>query len=314
MDNFKILEETGLKEVSDKTHIEVKYLEYMINSEFDKLSKSTTVGFVKILSREYKLDLTDWLNDAQKFWNENRTNGDTTKIFVVEKKSKILKYLPTIFFVLVLALILYGAYIFLNKKLDFFENPLPKSDTNYTYEETPVVNEAKVTLEENMTQNKKNMTQNKKNMTQNEENATALTEESESDLVESNLTNEAVETNNSIVETTKDTNSSIIEKKEIIKPIVKNEDDCIIPGAKLWLGVIYLDNFKRKSFLGKDKFALDISRDQLIATGHGNFTLKISGETKKFHSQGPVKLLIRDGEASVISSERFKELNKGSIW
>ena len=60
MDDFSVLEEIGLKEVSNKTHIEVKYLEYIINSKFDKLNRSTTVGFVKILSREYKLDLTDW--------------------------------------------------------------------------------------------------------------------------------------------------------------------------------------------------------------------------------------------------------------
>jgi hypothetical protein len=57
MDNdIRVLEKIGLQEVCKRTHIEVKQLEYMINNQYEKLNKINTLGFVKILSREYKLD------------------------------------------------------------------------------------------------------------------------------------------------------------------------------------------------------------------------------------------------------------------
>jgi len=303
MDDFSVLEEIGLKEVSNKTHIEVKNLEYMVNSQFDKLNRASTVGFVKILSREYGLDLTDWLNEAQKFWSENKIDDSATKIFVVQKQKNFLKTLFVILSVFVLVAILYGAYIFLNKKLDFFENPLVETDTNYTYEETPVVNEAKETLE--------------KNITQTDKNNTVSVDKNQSNTPESNKLESFVKTdeaNNSAVASITDSNTTIFEKNTTSKEAVQKTDDYISPKSKLWLGVIYLDNFKRESFLGKEKFMLDASRDQLITTGHGNFILHFNGEIKKFPPQNPVRLLVKDGKISVITDKKFKELNRGSIW
>ncbi len=303
MDDFKVLEDIGLKEVSNKTHIEVKYLEFMVNSQYEKLNRASTVGFVKILTREYKLDLTDWLNEAEKFWSANKKETNEAKIFIIQKKREFPKYFLAVVSFVVLVLILYGAYVFLSKKLDFFENPLVKTDTNYTYTQTPVVSKAKESLEENSSLV--------------DENDTLVSEENQSNTVESTKEEVLDEINSSIASTQKieeESNATI--EKNTTSPVVaeKKADDYISPNAKLWLGVIYLDNFKRKSFLGKGKFALDSSRDQLITTGHGNFTLRLNGETKKFHSQRPVRMLIKDGKLFVISDKRFKELNRGSIW
>ncbi|MFK5881618.1 MAG: hypothetical protein QM482_05340 [Sulfurospirillum sp.] len=302
MDDFNILEEIGLKEVSNKTHIEVKNLEYMINSQFDKLSKTSTVGFVKILSREYKLDLTDWLNEAEKFWSENKEEDDGTKIFIVQKQKNFTKKLFAALSLFILAAILYGAYIFLNNKLNFFENPLVKTDTNYTYEQTPVVNEAKGTLEQNITRDE--------NKTQ------VLVDINKSIGVEVNATSSIKidETNNSVFNTGQELNISVVKKNRTDNFKAEKKDAYISPNAKLWVGVIYLDNFKRKSFLGKNNFVLDASRDQLVTTGHGNFTLYFNGEIKKFQSQNPIRLLIKNAEVSVITDKQFKALNRGSLW
>ena len=80
MDNdIRVLEKIGLQEVCKKTHIEVKQLEYMINNQYDKLNKINTLGFVKILSREYKLDLTDWLEGFHDYWVEHKAEEDPNK-------------------------------------------------------------------------------------------------------------------------------------------------------------------------------------------------------------------------------------------
>jgi cytoskeletal protein RodZ len=312
MDNLSILEEIGLKKVSNKTHIEVKHLVYMINSEFDKLDKTSTVGFVKILSREYNLDLTDWLNEAQRYWSENKKEYSGPKIFIVQKRQSFLKTLFMLLSMVVLVAILYGAYMFLNNKLDFFENPLIKKDANYTYEETPVVNEAKESLDINTTQNDENST------IVADENG--VVDENDSDILPAqsvDVADEVMDTkesNSSVKIASEDSNLSVSDVNKTDKNMLNTSDDFISPKTKLWIGVIYLDNFKRKSYLGDENFTIDASRDQLITTGHGNFVLHFNAETKEFPPQKPVKLYIKDGEISVITDKKFQELNRGSIW
>jgi len=312
MDNLSILEEIGLKKVSNKTHIEVKHLVYMINSEFDKLDKTSTVGFVKILSREYNLDLTDWLNEAQRYWSENKKEYSGPKIFIVQKRQSFLKTIFMLLSMVVLVAILYGAYMFLNNKLDFFENPLIKKDANYTYEETPVVNEAKESLDINTTQNDENST------IVADENG--VVDENDSDILPAqsvDVADEVMDTkesNSSVKIASEDSNLSVSDVNKTDKNMLNTSDDFISPKTKLWIGVIYLDNFKRKSYLGDENFTIDASRDQLITTGHGNFVLHFNAETKEFPPQKPVKLYIKDGEISVITDKKFQELNRGSIW
>ena len=303
MDDVKKLEEIGLKEISEKTHIGMRNLEYIANSDFEKLNRSNTVGFIKIISREYNLNFTDWLEEAEQYWKNNRDYTLTPKIFVAEEPKWHSKSILYIVFLIILIAILYGAYVFLNKKLDFFENPLVKKDTNYTYEDTPVVNKAKEALVEN-------------NISIGEENRTSdtiIAEENQSVVkseTENNNTNEA---NNVVLP--KEKSKILTKDKNITKaPIPKESSAFISPNRKLWVGIIYLDNNKRKSFLGKEKLELNASRDQLITTGHGNFSMEFNGVMKKFNSQNPIKLLVKDGNISVISNKKYKELNKGSLW
>ena len=303
MDDVKKLEEIGLKEISEKTHIGMRNLEYIANSDFEKLNRSNTVGFIKIISREYNLNFTDWLEEAEQYWKNNRDYTLTPKIFVAQEPKGHSKSILYIVFLIILVAILYGAYIFLNKKLDFFENPLVKKDTNYTYEDTPVVNKAKEALAEN------NISIGEENTTSN----TIVAEENQSVVKSETEINNTNEVNNVVLP--KEESKILTKDKNITKtPIPKESSAFISPNSKLWVGIIYLDNNKRKSFLGKEKLELNASRDQLITTGHGHFSMEFNGVMKKFTSKNPIKLLIRDGNISVISNKKFKELNKGSLW
>ena len=319
MDDIKKLEEIGLKEISEKTHIGLKSLEYIVNSEFEKLNRSTAVGFIKIISREYNLDLSDWLEEAEEFWKNNRDYDSSPKIFIAEESKRYSKFILYTLFLIILLAILYGAYVFLNKKLNFFENPLVKKDTNYTYEDTPVVNKAKEALAKN------NISIEEENETLNtivaQNNQTVIKNETENN--NSNETNDIVlSKENSVVipkeesaVLPKEADKTLTIDKNITKtPALKESTAFILPDSKLWVGIIYLDNNKRKSFLGKDKLELNASRDQLITTGHGHFSMEFNGAVKKFSSKNPVKLLIRDGNFSIISNDKFKELNRGSLW
>ena len=113
MDNdIRVLEKIGLQEVCKKTHIEVKQLEFMINNEYEKLNRINTLGFVKILSREYKLDLSEWLEAYQIYLANNKEHEETsTKIFVRAETEKNYRGIFAFFF---FVLFIGGGYYAIN--------------------------------------------------------------------------------------------------------------------------------------------------------------------------------------------------------
>ena len=305
MDEIKVLEEIGLKEVSDKTHIEIKHLKYIINMEFDKLNRVNALGFIKIIQREYDVDFDEWLQEAERYWAENKVPEDNVKIFIAQKPSLLPKIVTPVLTVVILGAILYGAYIFLDKKLDFFQKS-KANDINYTYEETPVVKEAKQNIDEN------NYTEVV--VDDNNSKETDVTDQN-SDIKQSDM---AEDKNSSNVDTVEDKKTEDAnETKEVSQksPSLSENKAVILPNVKLWVGVIYLDDGSRDSYLGDGNFTIDLSRDQLITTGHGNFNIKFGKDrVEKFSKQTPMKFIVKDGNLSEISIEEFKKLNKGNLW
>jgi len=308
MDNIKVLEEIGLKRVCDETHIEQKYLKYMVDFDFDKLDHINTQGFIKILSREYKLDLSEWSEAFEEYWVENRKTEESDGLFIVvddKKNSKKLLVFTLIVLFIATFSILFSIF---QDKIDL-SNYISSDET--AYEQTTIVQEAQESLDE-----------------------------VNSSFEENEVTNELmfVESNNTITEiVVVDENvseESIVEEKEIVdevaeeeKPEVKeineatekvsprfSQEAIITPNSQLWVGVIYLDTKKRRSFLGEGNFSIDISREQIITTGHGSFDLSIEDEKREFKSQAPLRFLVKDLNLTQISWSRFKELNEGKPW
>ncbi len=301
MDKIKVLEEIGLKKVCEETHIEQKYLKYMVDCNFDKLDHINTLGFVKILSREYKLDLSAWSEAFEEYWVENREDKENDGLFIVvddEKKSKKL--------LILVLLILLGAtfsilFSLFQEKVDI-SNYMNSDET--TYEKAAIVQEAEESLNEVNNSLEKSV-----------EDETIFNETNSSEevvIVEKNETQEIVK-------------DEITQEQEIEEKLVVNDptekvssrflqEAIMIPNSQLWVGVIYLDTKKRRSFLGEGNFSIDLSRDQIISTGHGSFDLSIGDEKKKFKKQTPMRFLVKDSNLTEISWGKFKELNEGKSW
>ncbi len=307
MDNIEVLKDIGLKEISDRTHIEVKHISYIVNSEFDKLNRVNTLGFIKIISREFDLDLSQWLEEAEKYWDEHSVDDDSPQIFIAQKPSVWPKIIYTFLTLLVLVAILYGAYLFLDKKLNFFDKSASGNDINYTYEQTPVVKEAKKNLlEQNITVDERDISTVDVSGNKSDE----VSETAVEDYEKNSTSVENTETAESLEKVTEDKNVTLQ-----VSDTDKGEKAVLTPNVKLWVGVIYLDDNSRDSFLGDGNFTIDLTRDQLITTGHGNFSISFDdGRVKKFNSQNPMKFMVKDGNLSEISLEKFKELNKGNLW
>ena len=303
MDKIKVLEEIGLKKVCDETHIEQKYLKFMIDMEYEKLDHINTLGFVKILSREYKLDLSAWTEAFEEYWVENRLEEEDKGLFIVvddEKSNKKLLIFVLLVFVVVTFSMLFSVF---QDKIDL-SNYIDSE--KISYEQTPIVQEAQESLDE----------------ANNSFEDQALFDDTNSTVKDIEVVDHV---NKEVLEEKKIEKIEKIEKDEKLEAKMKedstekvsqrfSQEAILIPNSQLWVGVIYLDTKKRRSFLGEGNFSIDTSREQIITTGHGSFSLIVAGERREFHRKSPIRFLVKNSNITQIKWNKFKELNEGKSW
>ncbi|MEE6534243.1 hypothetical protein VWM70_09070, partial [Campylobacter coli] len=113
--NWKKIEDLNLKEVAARTKIELEFLEALVKKDFATLNRFNVRGFVKILSREYELDFTDFNEEFETYLNENNLNDTTTKPKMITPKldaysQKSTSFVSFIIIVIIIALIGFGIY------------------------------------------------------------------------------------------------------------------------------------------------------------------------------------------------------------
>lgn len=307
MDNdIRVLEKIGLQEVCKRTHIEVKQLEYMINNQYDKLNKINTLGFIKILSREYKLDLTDWLEGFHDYWAEHKAEEDSSKekIFIRAKSDRPYKKAAWLFLLIFLIAGVFGLFSIFKIEIDFDVMSLldkAKIETNQTsaFQSAPVVQEA----------------------------ATSLGVKVEERVIETNSSNSTVQAvvvsiDENLTRKTEanDTNATNIplpmlpESNTTLLNTVPKNNAIIAPIRRIWIGIVNLETFTRKESSNDQNITIDLNKRQIIKTGNGFFKLSYDGSIEDFTEQGSTRFLVENGTMKKISEEKFIELNRGKNW
>ncbi len=105
----EILEENSVKAISQKTNISETNIETLLAGDFDKLKKVKTLGFISILEREYRADLSPLKEQALSHYAEHAEVEDFTFGFPVmeERKGK-----SKVFLLLILLLLGYASWYF----------------------------------------------------------------------------------------------------------------------------------------------------------------------------------------------------------
>jgi len=307
MDNdIKVLEKIGLQEVCKRTHIEVKQLEYMINNQYDKLNKINTLGFVKILSREYKLDLTNWLEGFHDYWAEIQAEEHPTKekIFIRAKSDRPYKKGAWIFLLIVFIAGVFGVFSIFKIEINFdIMSFLDKAKSETTqisaFQSAPVVQET----------------------------ATSLGVKVEERVIETNSSNSTVQAvvvsideNLTRKTETNDSNATSIplpmlpESNTVLVDTVPKNNAIIAPTRRIWIGFINLETYNRKESSSDQNITVDLSKRQIIKTGNGFFKLSYDGSIEDFTEQGSTRFLVENGTIKKISEEKFIELNRGKNW
>lgn len=286
MSDFERLKEYDIEEIYHKTYIARKYIKALLEKDFSKFDRLKALGFVKIIEREFNLDLSDLKKDIDEYFAKKSISS---KPDVIEKSEEI-KHIneekkekgnSKFFISLLIAAVLIGIGLYVT---NFLENKGVKKEEIKSIGNETV--DEKIFFEKNVT----NIVKEEKK-TFEEENLSLKKEDK-------NITTKLVEGNI----------SKSVEPKAVFPKIT------IFPKQKVWVGIVYLDDYTRKNYVTDSPIELNTTRDQLIVTGHGNIDLEVDGNLTEYKETNKLRFLYRAGEIEKIDKKTFIKYNRGKNW
>ena len=268
------LKKIGIKAVAQKTLMTEQSVKAILNKDFKSLQKTKAIGFVKIIEREFKVDFSEWIEEYNRYLNESVPPEEEEQFVMSEPSKDKGNKLINVFTYFIIFISVIALFYILSDINSFKESEEIKPVKE-------LVEEAKVNLE--------------------------ITKE----LNESVLILEKVKENN---ETINELKEEVAEVKEIVKPIETPSkiEVYVKPRVKVWVGVIVLPNYKKRSFITGEQFDIDTSKEQLVSLGHNRIDIYLNGE--KVNLEGKEKFHYKDGEIIPLTFAEFRELNRGKNW
>ncbi|EAJ1731842.1 hypothetical protein CLL95_05625 [Campylobacter jejuni] len=310
--NWKKIQELNLKEVAVKTQIELDFLEALVEKNFAVLSRFNVKGFVKILSREYELDFSDFNEEYEAYLNENNPTPQTKSKMITPKldaySQKSSNAWPFLIVLIVLVIIGSGIYYFDTLKT-FFKDE--QNNTSATV--IDIIGQAQ--------ENLKSLGGN--NVVVIDNNKAQETNQTESVLPSQNISLQENDKNISIENNISENNTTLLDEEKN----TQIQEDTNTPktdslkeahfktSTKIWIGLIDLKSLKKTSFVKEKDFNISLDKDQLILTGAAALTMfDQENKEQKFPAGISKRFLIKDGKITSISAAEFVKLNKGKEW
>ncbi|HHO0587426.1 TPA: hypothetical protein ACRS0O_001520 [Campylobacter jejuni] len=310
--NWKKIQELNLKEVAAKTQIELDFLEALVEKNFAVLSRFNVKGFVKILSREYELDFSDFNEEYEAYLNENNPTPQTKSKMITPKldaySQKSSNAWPFLIVLIVLVIIGSGIYYFDTLKT-FFKDE--QNNTSATV--IDIIGQAQ--------ENLKSLGGN--NVVVIDNNKAQETNQTESVLPSQNISLQENDKNISIENNISENNTTLLDEEkntQIQKDTNTPKTDSLKEAhfktsTKIWIGLIDLKSLKKTSFVKEKDFNISLDKDQLILTGAAALTMfDQENKEQKFPAGISKRFLIKDGKITSISAAEFVKLNKGKEW
>ncbi|AQW80525.1 hypothetical protein CPIN17260_0170 [Campylobacter pinnipediorum subsp. pinnipediorum] len=352
MNDLNILKDVGLKEVSRKTYIGREFLEHIVNKDYEKLTHVNVNGYIKILQREYGIDLSEWIQEYEQYCKDNKINEALRTKVDPKLKSYTGSGVGTnnvsgsslgwllwllIFIVFIVASYFLDAYKYIESLPDIFED----KNRSVVYSDSSVVQEVSKNI--SVTQENVNIPATNKSKEQNisveisfeQQNTKALNDIS-SNSTDNNLSKEEPADNlnpeevlsktdmaTEEIKNESDLNATLVSetnedglKKEYEMGIsvAKGKNGYIVPKSKVWIGVIDLKNKTKKSSTVSERYDLDLTGEKLIVCGNGNIVIHIDDEQKTFDPGRAARFLIKDGDIRFLTYDEFLSLNGGKSW
>ncbi|EJU4019652.1 hypothetical protein N4V74_001472 [Campylobacter coli] len=313
--NWKKIEDLNLKEVAARTKIELDFLEALVKKDFATLNRFNVRGFVKILSREYELDFTDFNEEFETYLNENNLNDTTTKPKMITSKldaysQKSTSFVSFIIIVIIIALIGFGIYYF-----DYIKSFFQKDQNNSSAAVVDIIGKAQSNLkalENNVVviDNQAEENETEANLTQIQNTELNNTKEEIKQISTTPNNTNANEENLSTNDSLATTNQEVAEVSKAL-----NKEAHFKASGKIWIGLIDLSNYRKTSLVKENDFNLSLEVNRLVLTGAAALSVfDENGKEQKFPAGNSKRFLIKDGKITSISAAEFMKLNKGKEW
>ncbi|MCZ6156564.1 hypothetical protein O6B72_07045 [Campylobacter ureolyticus] len=310
------LESIGINEIAKTTHIEVDYIRWILQKDFDSLKETNVKAYIKILEREYGVDLQPWLdefnaNNIEDFTlkKETRFNNPLKQEVAITEHKKLPKFLFWLVLFVIIIWVIFNFKLYeIDKFLNFKDTKTEVYSTNSTMIDETNLKLEKTGIEILNLDNKTpefNIKEDEKELN-NEENLEEIVDENESLNALEKLTLLNEDENLS--------NDNLNNKESLSENLAKDQKQGINPTEKIWIGIIDLKTGSKTTKTTDKFFEFDINKDQLILTGHGLFTLNTKEKEEKFNDKNPHRFLIKKGNVNTISYDEFLKLNKGKAW
>jgi len=268
------LREIGAQKIYEDTHIALKYVQSVIHESFEDLDKIQFLGFVSILEREYKQDLSSLRQKGLDYFETEYVQEPiNTEVFTIPKTKTRMTGLY-----IFIALIIFIVAIYFS--FDF--NAQTKSVTvvdNSAIENAP------------------------KNMLPEAQELTVTIDINTSDANSSTEHMRKIQTK--VIE--KQVLSKLIAEKKLSSLLV-------LPRSKVWIGYINVTDGIKKQTVIKHRLELDPSKEWLLSLGHGYVDMEVNAKKTKYSSAKNLRLRYADGKLENLSVSEFKKLNKGRLW
>ncbi|EJY3281993.1 hypothetical protein OGA74_001618 [Campylobacter coli] len=313
--NWKKIEDLNLKEVAARTKIELEFLEALVKKDFATLNRFNVRGFVKILSREYELDFTDFNEEFETYLNENNLNDTTTKPKMITPKldaysQKSTSFVSFIIIVIIIALIGFGIYYF-----DYIKSFFQKDQNNSSAAVVDIIGKAQSNLkalENNVVviDNQAEENETEANLTQIQNTELNNTKEEIKQISTTPNNTNANEENLSTNDSLATTNQEVAEVSKAL-----NKEAHFKASGKIWIGLIDLSNYRKTSLVKENDFNLSLEVNRLVLTGAAALSVfDENGKEQKFPAGNSKRFFIKDGKITSISAAEFMKLNKGKEW
>ncbi|EKA9833031.1 hypothetical protein OX356_001469 [Campylobacter coli] len=313
--NWKKIEDLNLKEVAARTKIELEFLEALVKKDFATLNRFNVRGFVKILSREYELDFTDFNEEFETYLNENNLNDTTTKPKMITPKldaysQKSTSFVSFIIIVIIITLIGFGIYYF-----DYIKSFFQKDQNNSSAAVVDIIGKAQSNLkalENNVVviDNQAEENETEANLTQIQNTELNNTKEEIKQISTTPNNTNANEENLSTNDSLATTNQEVAEVSKAL-----NKEAHFKASGKIWIGLIDLSNYRKTDLVKENDFNLSLEVNRLVLTGAAALSVfDENGKEQKFPAGNSKRFLIKDGKITSISAAEFMKLNKGKEW
>ncbi|PAF42603.1 hypothetical protein [Helicobacter sp. 11S03491-1] len=299
---IEILKKIGIKEIQKTTKISASKLEDILQKRFSNLQRVRVVGFLKILEREYKVDLSEWLKeyDENVFTQlEERQNIgiphpvehplnnldlDTQKPIddlIAERKKQLISKKRFYISLIIVVIILGGYFVYKN----IFSNS--PGNTSIHQKTTNITPSSPPNLQNN---------QQEEALTQAQSEQTQQASDHESEKSAQKVPSSEI---------------SIPPEASDLKSQESSMGDEIIIGSdkSLWIEVIDLQNNQKYQKIIEGTYGIKITSDKLVISfGHGEFSMQLDDKTTAYHNSYPMRFLYtsKDGIKQIKYSQYLK--------